>query len=137
MFNLRVESSFEVYEKRSSTSGDISGILTLTDETLLGTLVVSFPRETLLKILKELYKRDLSESDPAVALGAGEITNIIFGVLKFRLREKGLSFKMAIPNVVTGKGHTVANSCWTLSGHFTSAAGDFNVLVTRIPEIET
>jgi CheY-specific phosphatase CheX len=134
MFNLPVSSTFEVYEKHSATSGDISGILNLASESLMGSLVVSFPRPTLMKILKELYKRELNEADPAIALGAGEITNIIFGVLKFRLRDKGLTFKMAIPNVVTGQGHKVANSCWTLSGHFKTSVGDFAVLVTQVPE---
>jgi CheY-specific phosphatase CheX len=134
MFNVKVQSETEVFETHSSTSGDVSGILDLTSETLIGSLVVIFKRTTLLNILSELYRRDLRESDRAIADGAGEITNIIFGILKHRLSKKQMSLKMTVPKVLTGDGHRIVFDSWTLSTRFTSTAGEFTVLVTRIPE---
>jgi CheY-specific phosphatase CheX len=134
MFNVKAKATSQIFDTHATTSGDISGILDLTTDVLVGSLIVSFKRKTLLNILKVLYRRDLANGEPAIADGAGEITNIIFGILKHRLAKKQVALKMSLPQVLTGDGHKIIFDNWTLNSRFTSTAGDFTVLLTRIPE---
>jgi CheY-specific phosphatase CheX len=63
-------------------------------------------------------------------MAVGEISNIIFGVFKYRVGQKGFSFNMVVPNVAVGSSR-VSGTNWTLVGKFTSAQGDFTVLLSR------
>jgi CheY-specific phosphatase CheX len=133
MLGLTVTSSFAVYEKESVASSDVSGIMNLVHEKLEGSLIITFPQATLFAVLKNFYKRDFTEIDKVAAAAVGELLNIIFGVLKFRIQPKGMTLGRALPNIVVGAGHKVSNATWTLCMEFKCEAGDFRVLVTRIP----
>lgn len=109
--SLRIERNCEV-------EGDISGIINVVQETVDGTLIVSFPKETIFFILEKLFRRPFTEMDRPVKEGVGEFTNIIYGVIKKNLNQAGFNFKMALPTVVLGLKHVV-----------TSAKGDETMIV--------
>lgn len=101
----------KMYLKKKSDkySGDISGVIGLVSETFNGAIVISFPEKTFLAVISKMIGEEVKEISKEVADGAGELTNIIFGQAKVILNEKGYGIKTAIPSVVTGKDHSVAN----------------------------
>lgn len=89
---------------------DISGTLSITSPYFKGNIAISFDN----KVYKELISRMLEESIGEVDLnnqdGAAEIINIIFGQTKAVLNQRGYSLQRAIPSVVRGYGHKIAQS---------------------------
>ncbi len=130
MFALEVKASFEAVNQEVQPSGDVSGIISLIQGEQVGSLIVTFPQATLFNILKVFYKREFTEVDRVVGMAVGEISNIIFGVFKYRVGQKGFSFNMVVPNVAVGSSR-VSGTNWTLVGKFTSPQGDFTVLLSR------
>lgn len=137
MFALKPTADRHFIDQECRTNGDVSGIVGLTQERVEGALIVSFPKETIFLILGKMYKKQFLEIDKSVKAGVGELTNIIFGVVKTNLNKSGHSFKMAIPNVIIGPQHTVAiaNSGSTLVIPFKTEVGSFSVLLTIYPEL--
>ena len=132
MFGVKpVMQAFRI-EKECSVEGDISGILSLMQEKAEGTFIVSFPKETIFKFLEKMYRKPFHSIDQSVKSGVGELTNIIYGVLKANLNKDGFSFKMAVPSVIVGENHTVItiNAGATMVVPFQSPMGNFSVLVT-------
>lgn len=132
MFGKTVKASFKVVESDQYPASDVSSIIMLSQKEPHGALVVSFPQATLFALLKGFYKKDFTELDKVAMGSVGEISNIIFGVLKYRLQGKGFSFGMALPQVVAGGGHRVANAEWTLCGEFLTEDGPLSVLLIRV-----
>ena len=87
--------------------GDISGVIGLVSDAFSGSVVISFPSATFLKIMSRMLGEDLSTVTKLIEDGAGELTNIIFGQAKVILNEKGYGIKTAIPSVVSGESHHV------------------------------
>lgn len=110
-------------------SGDVSGVIGIVSESFNGSVVISFPEATFLKVMSGMLGEDIKELNKENLDGAGEITNMIFGQAKVVLNEKGYGIKTALPSVVTGKDHSV--SALTKGPivvlPFTSNAGDFFV----------
>lgn len=95
-------------KKDQTAQGDITGIIGMAGKQARGTLAISFPD----KVLYEITKRMIGEEsgvniDDYTADTAGEITNMVTGGAKRILSEKGYEFAMALPTVVSGKGHVV------------------------------
>lgn len=87
--------------------GDISGVIGVVSDAFNGSVVISFPEATFLKVMSGMLGEEITKMDKEIVDGAGEITNMIFGQAKVVLNEKGYGIKMAIPSVVTGKGHSL------------------------------
>lgn len=111
---LKVQATTEakpgkVHVKKASdqTMGDISGIIGIVSEAFNGSVVISFPEQTFLKIISSMLGEEYNKLDQEIIDGAGEITNMIFGQAKIVLNEKGYGIKTAIPSVVSGKNHTL------------------------------
>lgn len=120
--------------------GDVSGIITLMQETMNGTFVVSFPKETILAMLGRIYKKPFTEITPSVKSGVGELTNMIYGATKASLNRTGYAFKMARPNVILGEQHTVLGGAPgpSLLIPFSTTIGDFNVILSlERPYVQT
>lgn len=96
-----------VKTEKDKFSGDISGIIGLVSESFNGSVVISFPEATFLKIISRMLGENYQTLTKEIADGAGELTNIIFGQAKVILNEKGYGIKTALPSVVTGKEHSV------------------------------
>ncbi|NJL24669.1 MAG: hypothetical protein HC902_05535 [Calothrix sp. SM1_5_4] len=99
----------QVYKKgpRDRFMGDISGVIGLVSEAFTGSVVISFPSATFLKIMSRMLGEELSEVTKEIEDGAGELTNIIFGQAKIELNERGYGIKTALPSVVTGQDHSI------------------------------
>lgn len=97
----------QLKEEGSSASGDISGVIGITSDKFNGSVVISFPEQTFLKIMSRMLGEEFTTLTKEIADGAGEFTNIIFGQAKITLNDKGYGIKMAIPSVITGKNHII------------------------------
>lgn len=87
--------------------GDVSGIIGIVSESFNGSVVISFPEQTFLKVMSGMLGEEYTELNKEIIDGAGEITNMIFGQAKIVLNEKGYGIKTAIPSVVSGKDHSL------------------------------
>lgn len=90
------------------TSGDISGVIGVVSETFNGSVIISFPEKTFLRIMSSMLGEEYTEINKDIVDGAGELTNIIFGQAKITLNEKGYGINTAIPSVVSGKNHMLS-----------------------------
>jgi len=114
--------------------GDISGIINVVQERIDGTLVVSFPKETIFYVLEKLFKKPFNEIDKPVKEAVGEFTNMIYGVIKTNLNRTGFDFKMALPTVVLGASHIVSavKSEQTMLVPFTIEGKQFSIMLTIV-----
>lgn len=115
MHVLKVQASTEckpgkVHVKKPGDQGvgDVSGVIGIVSESFNGSVVISFPERTFLKIMSSMLGEEYTKLDKEIIDGAGELTNMIFGQAKIVLNSKGYGIKTAIPSVVTGKNHTLS-----------------------------
>ena len=136
MHVLEVQANIEaiaqdIYIKKDKDKyfGDISGIIGIVSETFTGSVIISFPEATFLKIMSNMLGEDVSIINKETSDGAGELTNMIFGQAKITLNEKGYGIKTAIPSVVTGKDHSLSSLTTgpVVVIPFKSNAGEFYV----------
>lgn len=81
----------------------VSGVMPIfQDNGLIGVLKVAFNSKDLGRLMTKLYKTPLQDLDPRVVGGVGEVTNIIFGMLKGKFNAKGSNFEMCVPCVLIG-----------------------------------
>ncbi len=114
----------------SQLFGDISGVIGLVSDAFVGTVVITFPESTFLKIMSRMLGEEFKELTPEIRDGASELTNIIFGQTKLLLNEKGFGIRTAIPSVVTGKSHsiqTLSQGGPRVAVPFKTDIGDFEI----------
>jgi chemotaxis protein CheX len=116
-------------EPKSAFAGDISGVIGIVSESFTGSVVISFPEATFLKIMSRMLGEELQELKPELHDGAAELTNIIFGHAKKVLNGQGHGLKMATPSVITGKDQAVQTGTTgpRLAIPFESDAGAFAI----------
>lgn len=109
--------------------GDISGVIALVTDIFKGTVVISFPENTFLKIMSRMLGEEYLKITNEIIDGAGEITNIIFGQAKIILNERGFGIKTALPSVVVGgdQGAASGTNGAGIAIPFESDAGPFYV----------
>ncbi len=112
---LKVQAQIEatagqIYMKkpREVMTGDISGVIGIISDTFDGSVVISFPEKTFLKVISSMLGEEYTKIDQEIVDGAGELTNMIFGQAKIVLNEKGYGIKTAIPSVISGKDHSLS-----------------------------
>lgn len=86
---------------------DVSGIVSMSQETAAGLLVISFPKKMICDLLTKFYGKPFTSLDATVNMSVGELTNVIYGVAKKVMNEEGQSFGMAIPSIIVGNQHFV------------------------------
>ena len=96
----RLKTTHEAY-------GDITAIIGMAGDSVKGSFAVSFTEPCILEIMSNMLGEEIKALSRDVSDGVGEITNIIIGGAKAQLAEKGHVIGMAIPTVVSGKGHSV------------------------------
>lgn len=97
----------EVYIKKGENPAyDISGVIGLAGQAN-GSVVISMPEALALKIVSNFMGEECKEVDEEVIDAIGELINMIAGSTKKVFSEKGLRFKISIPNVIEGKGHKI------------------------------
>lgn len=87
--------------------GDVSGLISVVGQDVNGVLLLTFPKDTICAFLEKIYRKKIEAQSPSVKSGVGELTNVVFGVLKTNLNKQGYGLKMAIPSVILGDQHTV------------------------------
>ncbi len=103
VFGVKTEMGAYRLETERSPLADISGFVELNNqEKHGGALIVTFPQSTIFAILGKFYRKQFTEYERSVKDGVGELTNMIFGLMKANLGKNGFAFKMALPNVVIG-----------------------------------
>lgn len=136
---LKIQASIEatpgkVYLKKNDEAlkGDVSGVIGIVSDTFNGSVVISFPEKTFLKVMSGMLGEEYTELSKDILDGAGEITNMIFGMAKVTLNERGYGIKIALPQVISGKGHSLSamSKGPTVIIPFSSSAGDFFVEVS-------
>lgn len=96
-----------LYIKRDDEPAfDISGVIGLAGQAV-GSVVISLPEKLALKIVSKFLGEEKKTVDDDVVDAVGEIINMIAGSTKKVFSEKGLRFKISIPNVIVGKGHNI------------------------------
>lgn len=102
--------SGQIYLKKQEDQfrGDVSGVIGIVSESFNGSVIISFPEETFLKVMSAMLGEEQKSINKDILDGAGEITNMIFGQAKIVLNEKGYGIKTALPSVVSGKNHTLS-----------------------------
>ncbi len=110
---------------------DISGIIGLAGG-VVGSVVLSFPKETAMKIVASFIGEDVPDVNKDVLDAIGELTNIVAGSAKKIFYEQGHHFKISLPNVVYGKDHKInrARDVPCISVTFSSDAGPFAIEVS-------
>lgn len=92
-------------KKGTSTFGDVTGIIGMASETVEGSMTISFPSACILQVVSRmLMEEPKAEIDHDIVDAVGEITNMICGGAKAEFGKMGLSFNLATPTMVTGKG---------------------------------
>ncbi len=109
--------------------GDVSGVIGIVSDTIKGSVVISFPETTFLKVMSNMLGEEYKQISQDIVDGAGEITNMIFGQAKVILNERGYGVQIALPQVITGKNHMLSTQSKgpTVIIPFSSTAGDFFV----------
>lgn len=109
LFGIQVKASSHNIIRGHVNKGDISGILGMVQNRMEATLTLSFDKPTVLGIMTKFYGEKVTDIDLRVRQGVGELTNIIYAMMKKNLNDTGHTFQMAIPNVVFGDGHSIVN----------------------------
>jgi chemotaxis protein CheX len=89
--------------------GDVTGIIGLAGEKTKGSLAISFSEGAILHITSRMLGETMKKLDDTVIDMVGEITNMVSGGAKKELAKQGYKFEMAIPTMVTGKGHQITH----------------------------
>jgi chemotaxis protein CheX len=102
---------------------DYSGIIGFSG-TIVGTVVVSFHRETAIKLVAAFAGGHVEPDTSDFADAVGELANMIAGAAK---KDLGGAANITVPSVVMGKGHTISRPsdipclmvpCITSAGEF-------------------
>lgn len=77
--------------------GDITSVMPMECATLKGQLCISFTSSALLNVTEILLRENLDQVSVIALDVAGEMTNIVTGVAKALLAERGFNFSLARP----------------------------------------
>lgn len=89
--------------------GDVTGIIGMASEEISGSMIVSFSKKCILKIVANmLMEEPRTEIDDEIIDAVGELTNMICGGAKAQLSKLAQKFDLATPTMVTGKGVEIA-----------------------------
>ncbi len=104
----KAEFSKPYLKKDKVARGDVSAIIGLTGD-VKGTISVSFTEKSILTIVTNMFKEEVTELNDEVRDAAGEIANMISGQARQKLEGLGRNLKAAIPTVIIGKNHTITH----------------------------
>lgn len=75
-----------------------------------GALKVTFQVDSICSLMSDFYGERIDDVNRRVIGGVGEITNIVFGMLKENFNSAGTQIKMCLPEVVLGGDHDIFSS---------------------------
>jgi chemotaxis protein CheX len=109
MANIEVTSGSPCIKTDSKSMGDVTGIIGMAGEKTRGSLAISFSESAIIHITSRMLGEKMTKLDDTVIDMVGEITNMVTGGAKKELVKQGYKFELAIPMMVTGKGHIVTH----------------------------
>jgi chemotaxis protein CheX len=86
--------------------GDISGVIGLAGDAT-GSVAITFSEEIAKRIYAGMVGQEATALDDDVRDAVGEIANMIAGGAKATLSKEGYDFRIAIPSIIVGSGHTI------------------------------
>jgi len=107
MANTEAKPGNPFLKSEKTAKGDVTGIVGMSGVQAKGSLAITFPESAILHIYSQMLGETVPNIDDSVVDCVGEITNMICGGAKALLSEKGYKFELAIPSMISGKGHTV------------------------------
>jgi chemotaxis protein CheX len=85
---------------------DVSAVIGIVGD-VVGYVSVSMPEKMACDVASIFLMEDKDSVDTDVGDAIGELINMIAGSTKKVFKDKGKKFNISVPNVVTGKGHTI------------------------------
>lgn len=104
MANVKVEVQKPSLKVTPAPSYDVTGIIGISGD-IVGSIVVSFRKETAEKIVAAFVGSPLESTSPDFSDAVGELTNMIAGSAK---KDLGGNASISVPTVIIGAGHMVA-----------------------------
>ncbi len=117
----------------SIVQGEISvaSTLSLISSSYVGTINLFFPKATFLKYYEKLLGETPTEINTEVADASSELLNILYGLTKKKVNERGGDFAPSLPNSFLGTNISVISSNHkSLYFHFDSDVGHFFVVLS-------
>jgi len=109
MMGVTVEMQPIFLKSEKLTHGDVSGIIGFGGKDISGSVVLSFPTITALRVYEKMMGEPAPRINSDVQDIIGELANIVAGGAKKDFSEEGLSFHISIPMVVAGKNHVLGH----------------------------
>lgn len=93
----------------SRSYGEVTGIIGLAGKEAKGSFAVSFSKSCIVKVVSNMLGEEVQDLEGDIMDAVGEITNMISGGARAELENKGYSFEMAIPSIISGKDHKIVH----------------------------
>lgn len=113
MLGLTPERQNAFIKDDATAGGDVSGIIGFADKNISGSVALSFPIATALKIYELMMGEKVDHINPDVQDSVGELANIVTGTAKSEFSNMNVTFHISIPTVVVGKNHRIAHKVGT------------------------
>jgi len=105
MAKTKAEGGIPYIKKDRIARGVVSAVIGLTGD-VSGTISISFEETCILNIVSNLFNEKVEMNDE-IKDTVGELCNIITGQARQKLNELGLKVKAGIPELITGKEHSI------------------------------
>lgn len=127
--NTEVTAGKPFMKKEVNKDIAILGVLNLASTGFHGSIVLCFPKATFLKVYQNMFDEKHEEITQEIQDAVGELLNIIYGIAKIDLNNKGYSFQKALPTVLAADKISVRQTgpFPPMVIPFTGAAGPFQV----------
>lgn len=107
MIGIKAEWGKPYVKNSRYINGDITGLIDFADDKISGSVALSFPKLTILKIYEAMMGEHIDEINKDVDDIVGEVTNIVVGSAKKEFAELGYIFNISLPLVVVGRDHVI------------------------------
>lgn len=81
----------------------IAGVIGINSQNYLGSIALCFPEKVFLRIYENMFSEKHEKMSNEVQDAAGELLNIIYGMAKTELNQKGYQFEKALPTVLAAE----------------------------------
>lgn len=138
MFDVSPKVLSSRVHQECAVRADVSGYIQLKKQHRFGTLVLSFPAKTVTALLESYFSQPFGELNPSALASIGELTNVLYGLIKKRMSENGCRLPPELPQVAVGKEHESDLNFRevTVVVDFSTSYGDFSVYVNFRRNVE-
>lgn len=109
MLGVSPERETPFIKNNNMASGDISGIIGFASPEVVGSIAMTFPDKTALKVYELMMSEPVASLNDEVQDTIGELANIVAGGAKEEFSHLGISYHISIPTIVLGKNHTIGH----------------------------